>query len=39
MQHFEDEHVRVFKERWNDLLLKLRYEERTDWSVAATTRV
>lgn len=29
--HFEDEHVRAFKERYNDLLLKLGYEDDPDW--------
>jgi len=31
--HFTDEHVRAFKERYNDLLLKLGYESDSDWSL------
>ncbi len=31
INHFEDVHVRAFKERWNDLLLALGYETNADW--------
>jgi hypothetical protein len=31
VKHFEAEHVRVFKERWNELLLKLGYETDSGW--------
>lgn len=29
--HFNDEHIRVFKARYNDLLIQLGYEENGDW--------
>jgi len=29
--HFQDEHVQGFKDRYNDLLLKLGYEDDPDW--------
>lgn len=32
--HFEAEHVRAFKDRYNDLLLKLGYEDDPDWTLA-----
>lgn len=31
VNHFEPEHIRVFKDRYNDLLLKLGYVDRPDW--------
>jgi len=31
INHFEERHVRAFKDRYNDLLLKLGYEEDPDW--------
>jgi hypothetical protein len=30
--HFTEEHVSAFKDRYNDLLLKLGYEEDADWT-------
>jgi hypothetical protein len=31
VNHFEPVHIRAFKNRYNDLLLKLGYVHTTDW--------
>ncbi len=33
INHFEERHVALFKERWNELLLRLGYEEDPDWTL------
>lgn len=33
--YFEDTHVQAFKERYNDLLLRLNYEDTPDWSLSS----
>ncbi len=33
INHFETEHVRRFKERWNELVLRLGYETDPEWSL------
>jgi hypothetical protein len=36
VRHFEAVHVAAFKERWNDLVLRLGYESDPDWDLAST---
>jgi len=33
--HFEDTHIQAFKKKYNDLLLKLDYEDTPDWSLSS----
>ncbi len=37
INHFQPEHCEYFKKKYNDLLLKLGYEESPDWNLPAET--